>query len=1321
MGPNDEFDQPSFVTSATGNAIIYNVAGHYIIGDHIAYRADGEEVKEICRWLAAPDTSKNFHAARETCHTQSGGWFILGERFMQWKEHPDRPLWVYGSPIEDIIGHCQERPFFARVYFFFDGRNAEGELSYHEKFIRSSIMQLWEQSGGNPAALIKIYGRGPSHPQPSLHSLEITLQAIIDEFRHVYIIVDAVDECVDRGKFLKWLKLLGNTGRVHVLFSSRQERDIEDHVAAFRYLDHMRFAGGAANPDISKYLKERLDQVKKWTPETRELVWNVLLEGADGSQKALKAQLQALPKDLQSTYERLFSKSDSPEDLRTFLQWAALSARPITLDELAEAIVVNFQSEDSPCYDADCRYMDPRDALTVCSGFVTEYRGTIAPLNSACSMTNLGENSGVVKLAHMSVKDYLFSERITKGPACYFSLNAKVAHSVIAETCLAYLLHFGTLISLSGAEVVSFPLARYAAEYWPSHLRSCGNTSPSESLQTLLSHFFLTTGDAYANWMWLIYTRPRWDWLMPPVHKIWKPAEKRRLAEDISTPLYVASLLGQHALVNKLLVQANHLTSERRWYHKALQGAAYEGHYEVVGCLSHHAPRLRMQLERYGGAALIVAASRGHGDIVDNLLRSGVDANASGWLPPESMTMRRGHEAIMKIFLRDGVDVNTPLEQYSQALPAASNGGYHRIVRSLLLYGGDIGACGEDGETPLNMAARQGYQEVVKLLKRGELLAALNLASANGKLDEVRRLLEYRANSVIFPAAPSLQHSSSGQPESDPDATRHELATPLLNAARGGHRDIFTLLLKASVAVEGRDQVLRAGFREAFTHGHENILEALLENGADVNAWAGSGAVHKALSKGHTSIARVLIANGSGEKMRGSGGGVSLHFAASLGDEALVRLLLKHGAEPDFAEENGATALHIASFKGHISVVKCLLSSGAGVNLPTNDGLTALHLASWQGHEDLVLQILGSGANPQLQNSAGQTALHTASRAGHEGVVRSLLEYGTHLDTRQANGNTSLILGAASGHEAVVRLLLESGADPNVRGDCGATALHVASSLDIDAVQQWRIPDIPGQTRQPEQQDYSGDQEEDQGFLYREDTWKVEDGRYSAFNVFSTTPAGGTIAFDLPSMVGAAATTKNKKYKVATQRQEAILVLLHAKGANINAQDDTGDTGLHKALKLGRKDVARWLLEHGCDPTVPGDGAQTALDIALRSCYLGVLSCMLANGAASSFQNAESPTAARLAPRRPDKEALRIALEFRFAGGNTALHLAAIRGDNALKRFLLDHGANVEARNAHNKTALDLISSREFILAKTQRGTGVWARGTWAKVIPSLW
>lgn len=188
------------------------------------------------------------------------------------------------TAIEDVAWHCEEQALSACAYFFFDNRNAEGELSFHEKFVHSLILQLWHQLGRIPAALMGIYGNGPSHPQPSLTTLQNTLQATIGEFQHVYIIIDALDECVDKERLLLWFKEISHwqSGKLHMLLSSRQERGIEDHIVAIARLERLSLAGGSANPDITKFLDGSLSRLKKWAPETRAIVRDTLLEGADG-------------------------------------------------------------------------------------------------------------------------------------------------------------------------------------------------------------------------------------------------------------------------------------------------------------------------------------------------------------------------------------------------------------------------------------------------------------------------------------------------------------------------------------------------------------------------------------------------------------------------------------------------------------------------------------------------------------------------------------------------------------------------------------------------------------------------------------------------------------------------------------------------------------------------------------------------------------------------------------------------------------------------------------------------------------------------------
>src|ERR1700728_4344499 len=78
----------------------------------------------------------------------------------------------------------------------------------------------------------------------------------------------------------------------------------------------------------------------------------------------------------------------------------------------------------------------------------------------------LKNNTGIIKLSHMWVKDYLLSQHHVG--ATGFVLNEKLSHSHIAKTCLAYLLKFENLDMLKAIE--KYPLAQYAATYWVTHV-----------------------------------------------------------------------------------------------------------------------------------------------------------------------------------------------------------------------------------------------------------------------------------------------------------------------------------------------------------------------------------------------------------------------------------------------------------------------------------------------------------------------------------------------------------------------------------------------------------------------------------------------------------------------------------------------------------------------------------------------------------------------------------------------------------------------------------------------------------------------------------
>ena len=65
-------------------------------------------------------------------------------------------------------------------------------------------------------------------------------------------------------------------------------------------------------------------------------------------------------------------------DTKTFLQWLSFSAHPMSLEEISETVVVDFESEDGPEYRPERQYFNKRDVLKKCSSFITESEGMIS-------------------------------------------------------------------------------------------------------------------------------------------------------------------------------------------------------------------------------------------------------------------------------------------------------------------------------------------------------------------------------------------------------------------------------------------------------------------------------------------------------------------------------------------------------------------------------------------------------------------------------------------------------------------------------------------------------------------------------------------------------------------------------------------------------------------------------------------------------------------------------------------------------------------------------------------------------------------------------
>jgi hypothetical protein len=80
--------------------------------------------------------------------------------------------------------------------------------------------------------------------------------------------IDALDECVERGALLSWIREIGQwkKGKLHLLTTSREERDITQ---GLKSLDptHVFMEGKSIDDDIQGYLEWRLhtdDKLVRW-------------------------------------------------------------------------------------------------------------------------------------------------------------------------------------------------------------------------------------------------------------------------------------------------------------------------------------------------------------------------------------------------------------------------------------------------------------------------------------------------------------------------------------------------------------------------------------------------------------------------------------------------------------------------------------------------------------------------------------------------------------------------------------------------------------------------------------------------------------------------------------------------------------------------------------------------------------------------------------------------------------------------------------------------------------------------------------------------
>jgi len=488
------------------------------------------------------------------------------------------------------------------------------------------------------------------------------------------------------------------------------------------------------------------------------------------------------------------------------------------------------------------------------------------------------------------------------------------------------------------------------------------------------------------------------------------------------------------------------------------------------------------------------------------------------------------------------------------------------VVKKLLKEGADVNAAQGDGMTALHWAALNGDGELASML----LYAGANVGAKTrlGGYTPLHLAAQVGHASVIAPLV------AAGAPVTAVTATG---ATALMQAAHSGSADSVRILLE-----NGADPNLKetangqTALMFAAASDRLDVVKLLLARGADISATS------RVEDFSALTMSSEVDQNGVPREaqptQRGDVPGVTRPFNYN-------ELIGKHG---------GLSALHFAARQGAIATAEALIAAGADVNQRgAGDKTTPILVAAVNGHFDLVGILLDKGANPNLVSEAGMFPLYAVvnvqwqprsfypqpraylqQKTDYLTLMKKLLdkgadpnmriyrkpwftEYNFELLRTDDSGATAFWRAAWGADIAAMKMLVEHGADPNIR------TMKIAARGNFQ-----------GGTRGGSDADPTGR---------------------------PPMPTGGPGATALTAVAGTGYSegfAGNAHRYAPTGLLAAVKYLVDELGADVNAEDEDGNTAVHNAASRGDNEMILYLVSKGADVTKVNRRGQTTVDMA---------------------------------------------------------------------------------------------------------------------------
>ena len=507
-------------------------------------------------------------------------------------------------------------------------------------------------------------------------------------------------------------------------------------------------------------------------------------------------------------------------------------------------------------------------------------------------------------------------------------------------------------------------------------------------------------------------------------------------------------------------------------------------------------------------------------------------------------------------------------------------------------------------------------------------------------------------------------------------------------------------------------EVAAAGdLADAAMRGDAAAVAALLDGGANVDEPQSDGAtaLHWAVYGENPVLTALLIDAGADVSARNRAGVTPLSLAAETGNSSMVEHLLDAGADPGETLSNGETALMMAARTGDVATIELLVERGAEVDArETKRGTTALMWAAAYGNQPAVQALANLGANLSLRSDPIQQArrpyLAPTPKERIDQYLEGIGQAGTSIAVDLGGGDDTaeapvpLVSEAAEPEIADEAAALEDPDDSDEAADAvgdfggygnerpvtgGLTALVFAARHgDIETART--LLDAGADINQATEYGWTALLTATQNRYYQLGKYLLERGADPAIaNRGGWTPL--YIAADNRNI-------ENGDYPTRQPDMEhmAYIELLLDHGADPNARmmsstetrtifthqwlREEGATAFWRAAQSSDTELMQRLLDAGADPLVATDNGTTALMVASGIGWV--------EGVTHEWSRDQNVQTVKLLLE------LGADVNARDLDGRTALMGAAHKGRSEIVQLLVDHEADMAARDVGSRDSI---------------------------------